>query len=225
MRTLLLRTRDSIVERRAAVVAAQAGLEPVVLLGSIPQGSGEPAGILIELELDGALDAVRDWRAADAELTIVGYVATPDPELWREAEQRGADAVSTRGRADRVLAVCLADRLSGRRRARRLRLAPMADFAGRLGYVGRIDDSPAGPIALFHVGGRICAVSDLCPHAGASLSDGELDGEVVTCPRHGSQFRVTDGARVRGPADQEVQSFPVVVEAGEAFLELPERVP
>ncbi len=148
MRQLLLRTRDPLVERRAARVAAKMGLEPVMLLGAFPEVEGDPAGLLVELELEGAVDAVREWRERSPELAIVGYVAMPEPELWREAEASGADAVTTRGRADRALAACLEDRLSGRRRARRLRLAPMADFAGRLGFVGRIDESPAGPIAL-----------------------------------------------------------------------------
>jgi nitrite reductase/ring-hydroxylating ferredoxin subunit len=219
---LLLRCRDPLVERRAARVAAVAGLEPVVLLGAFPQGSGRPAGLLVELELDGALDAVREWRERDPELAIVAYVSTPAGELWRDAELAGADAVTSRGRADTVLAACLDDRMSGRRRARRLRLAPMADFAGRLGYVGRVDESPAGPIALYHLAGRLWAIADACPHAGASLCTGSLDDGVVTCPRHGSQFRVTDGERVRGPADQSVQTFPIVVESGEAFVELPE---
>jgi nitrite reductase/ring-hydroxylating ferredoxin subunit len=219
---LLLRTRDALIERRAARVAASAGLDPVVMLGPFPLQDGKPAGLLVALELDGALDAVREWRERDPELTIVAYVSTPAADLWREAELAGADAVTSRGRADTVLAACLDDRLSGRRRARRLRLAPMADFAGRLGYVGRLDESPAGPIALYHLSGRLWAIADACPHAGASLCAGELDGDVVTCPRHGSQFRVTDGERVRGPADQAVQTFPIVVESGEAFVELPE---
>lgn len=220
-RLLLLRTRDPLIERRASRVAVAAGLEPVVLVGSFPQEDGEPAGLLVELELDGAVEAVREWRERGPELAIVAYLATLAPELWREAELAGADAVTTRGRADRVLEVCLDDRLSGRHRARRLRLAPMADFAGRLGYVGRVDVSPAGPIALYNVNNRLWAISDVCPHAGASLCGGELDGDVLTCPRHGSQFKVTDGARVRGPSDLDVQTFAVVVEAGEAFVELP----
>jgi nitrite reductase/ring-hydroxylating ferredoxin subunit len=215
---LLLRIRDPLVERRATRVAAAAGLRAVAL---DVWGGGEAAGLLVQLELDGALDAVRDWRARAPELTIVAFLATPAPELWRAAELAGADAVTSRGRADRELAACLEDRLSGRRRARRLRLAPLSEFAGRLGWVGRIEDSPAGPIALYHLSGRLWAVSDACPHAGASLCAGELDGDVVTCPRHGSQFRVTDGARVRGPSDRPLECFPVVVEAGDAFVELP----
>jgi nitrite reductase/ring-hydroxylating ferredoxin subunit len=214
MRQLVLMTRDPLVRRRAARVAADFGLETA-------EESDSPAGLLVELEQDGALDAIRRWRAREPELAIVCFVSTPAGELWKEAELAGADEVTTRGRADRALRACLDDRLSGRRRARRLRLAPMADFAGRLGYVGRIAESPVGPIALFNLSGRIRAIADSCPHAGASLCQGELEGEVLTCPRHGSQFRVTDGARVRGPADVDVQTFPVVVEAGEAFVELP----
>jgi nitrite reductase/ring-hydroxylating ferredoxin subunit len=222
MAQLLLRTRDPLVERRVARVAAAIGLEPVVLLGPFAQSGGEPVGLLVELELEGAVDAVREWRERKPELAIVAYLATPARELWHEAELAGADAITTRGRADRVLAACLDDRLSGRRRARRLRLAPMADFAGRLGYVGRVQESPVGPIALYHLSGRVLAIADACPHAGASLCEGELVGEVVTCPRHGSQFRVTDGARVRGPADRDLQTFHVIVESWEAFVELPE---
>jgi nitrite reductase/ring-hydroxylating ferredoxin subunit len=221
MRTLLLRTRDPLVERRAGRVAQASGLVPVLMLGAHPQADGEAAGLLVELELEGAVDAIRQWRSHDAGLTIVGYVTTTQPDLWAAAERAGADQVTSRGRADRVLAECLADRLSGRRNARRLRIAPVADFAGRLGYVGRVEESPVGPIALYHLSGRVCAIADACPHAGASLAEGELDGEVVTCPAHGSQFRVTDGARVRGPADCEVATFPVLVESGIAFLELP----
>ena len=151
----------------------------------------------------------------------VAYVSTPAPDLWRHAEQAGADEVTTRGRVDLALARCLDDRLSGRRRARRLRLAPVADFAGRLGYVGLVQESPVGPIGLYHLSGRLWAIADVCPHAGASLCGGELDGEVLTCPRHGSQFRVTDGARLRGPSDAALQTYPVVIESGEAFVELP----
>ena len=100
-----------------------------------------------------------------------------------------------------------------------MRLAPEQDFAGRLGFVGRVEETPAGPVAVYHVGGRLHAISDVCPHAGASLCGGELDGDVVTCPRHGSQFRVTDGERVRGPADEAVATVRVLVEAGDVFLE------
>jgi nitrite reductase/ring-hydroxylating ferredoxin subunit len=240
MALLLTLTRDPLTERRAGRVAAALGLEHRPLGsgegGQSPEAGGSQAGgtphpdipeaqravaLVLELELPGAVEIVSSWRERWPELAIVAYLSTPQPELWTEAELAGADAVCSRGRLERVLGDCVSDRLSGARRARRLRLAPMSEFAGRLGYVGRIAQSPAGPIALYHLGGQIRAIADACPHAGAALSEGELEGDVVTCPLHGSQFRVTDGVRVRGPADSDVARYPVVVEGGVAFVELP----
>jgi len=48
-------------------------------------------------------------------------------------------------------------------------------------------------IAVFNVDGRYHAINDLCPHMGASLADGQLDGDVVACPWHGWRYCVTDG--------------------------------
>jgi 3-phenylpropionate/trans-cinnamate dioxygenase ferredoxin subunit len=36
-----------------------------------------------------------------------------------------------------------------------------------------------------------------CPHLGGHLADGVLVGTVVTCPRHHSQFDLTDGSCLR----------------------------
>lgn len=48
-------------------------------------------------------------------------------------------------------------------------------------------------VGVFNVDDRFYAINDLCPHAGASLSAGHLDGCVVACPWHGWRFDVTDG--------------------------------
>ncbi len=48
-------------------------------------------------------------------------------------------------------------------------------------------------ILLVRVGDNYYASDNRCPHMGGKLSQGQLDGAVVTCPRHGSQFDVTDG--------------------------------
>jgi 3-phenylpropionate/trans-cinnamate dioxygenase ferredoxin subunit len=52
-------------------------------------------------------------------------------------------------------------------------------------------------ILLARVGGRYYAVSNRCPHLGGDLSGGKLEGTVVTCPRHASQFDLRDGKVVR----------------------------
>lgn len=48
--------------------------------------------------------------------------------------------------------------------------------------------------------GRISAIEDACSHASGPLSLGKVCEGIVTCPWHDSQFRLRDGAVVRGPA-------------------------
>jgi nitrite reductase (NADH) small subunit/3-phenylpropionate/trans-cinnamate dioxygenase ferredoxin subunit len=54
-------------------------------------------------------------------------------------------------------------------------------------------------IALFHQDGQYFAIDDVCPHMGASLSDGEVEAGVVTCPWHAWRFRLADGAWADNP--------------------------
>lgn len=51
-------------------------------------------------------------------------------------------------------------------------------------------------IAVFDVQGTLYAIEDTCMHRGGSLGKGELDGPVVTCPRHGWEWDVTTGELV-----------------------------
>ena len=43
-------------------------------------------------------------------------------------------------------------------------------------------------LALFRIGDEVYAIEDSCPHAGASLSNGKLEGRRVACPAHGLKF-------------------------------------
>ena len=52
-------------------------------------------------------------------------------------------------------------------------------------------------ILIARVEGKYYAAQNKCPHFGGDLSKGKLEGTTVTCPRHGSQFNVTDGSVVR----------------------------
>jgi nitrite reductase/ring-hydroxylating ferredoxin subunit len=65
----------------------------------------------------------------------------------------------------------------------------------------------------------IYAFDDTCTHKGCSLGEGKLDGTIVTCPCHGSQFDVTSGAVVRGPAQRPVRSRSVDVEGNDLLIE------
>jgi|LakMenEpi03Aug12_release.lakeMendotaPanAssembly.Ray.scaffolds.fasta_scaffold570560_2 nitrite reductase (NADH) small subunit len=54
-------------------------------------------------------------------------------------------------------------------------------------------------VAVFHSDGQFLAIDDRCPHAGASLSSGHVEGGIVTCPWHAWRFRLCDGAWADNP--------------------------
>ena len=78
---------------------------------------------------------------------------------------------------------------------------------GKLIRVASIDDLSEGTmkkyqvqdteILIARIGGKYYATQNKCPHFGGDLSKGKLEGNVVTCPRHSSQFNLTDGSVVR----------------------------
>ena len=48
-------------------------------------------------------------------------------------------------------------------------------------------------VLVVNIDGIYYAVNDTCTHAGASLSEGSLDGTVVTCGWHGAKFDCKTG--------------------------------
>jgi len=52
-------------------------------------------------------------------------------------------------------------------------------------------------ILLARVGDKYYAVDGRCPHMKGDLAQGKLEGTVVTCPLHGSQFDISNGQVVR----------------------------
>lgn len=178
-----------------------------------------PALVMLPVESEAALERITALRAQWPDALLVGYLRLPDQELWRSAERGGCDLVTTVGALPRSVKALLEQRARGA--ARRFPLVGVADAAGRLGLVGSFPETPVGPVALYRVDGTWCAVTDRCPHAGAPLSPGELDGAVLTCPAHGSQFDVRSGERLRGPADGAVPVHRVVEDAGQLWLEGP----
>ena len=79
------------------------------------------------------------------------------------------------------------------------------------------------------------AVGNICSHMKGRLSQGTLLVNIVTCPRHGSQFDVRTGENVRWLKGQgvtsgiaklikpprPVQSYEIEVKDGRIFIEIP----
>jgi len=90
--------------------------------------------------------------------------------------------------------------------------------------VARAEDFPPGtvrtleiegtPIAVFNLDGHYHAIEDLCSHETETLSDGEIAGDEIVCPRHGSHFSIRTGQALSPPAYEPVATFPVRVEDG-----------
>ncbi len=214
---LLMLTGDPLVRRRLSQLAAEHGLTLAEAAGPPQPGPG-PAVAVIDLDQPGALDQVRDWRARWPGALLAGHLAEPDRDRWVAAQRAGCDVVANRG----ALALRLRQSLGreGAPGARSFPLLAAADAAGRLGLVHRAAETPVGPVAVYRVDGRLRAVADRCPHAGAALSAGEVDGAVITCPGHGSRFDLRTGERLRGPADADAAVFTVAAEGGQICLPL-----
>lgn len=69
-------------------------------------------------------------------------------------------------------------------------------------------------IAVANVGGGYFAFDDTCTHMGCSLSDGDLEDEIVTCPCHMGEYDVRTGEVIAGPPPQPVASYPIEVQGG-----------
>jgi 3-phenylpropionate/trans-cinnamate dioxygenase ferredoxin subunit len=81
-------------------------------------------------------------------------------------------------------------------------------------------------VAVANVGdGEFLCVDDICSHAEASLSEGEVDAEEcsIECPRHGSTFDLRTGRPRTLPATVPVATFPVKVEGDTILIELEDR--
>lgn len=69
-----------------------------------------------------------------------------------------------------------------------------------------VDDRPAHaivgelPVVIVKRNGTIYALADRCAHRGGPLHDGELEGDCIVCPWHGTRFRLQDGSVERGPS-------------------------
>jgi len=212
---------DSLALRNVTRLAAALGADLVTAAELPGPETASPTAVVVDLELAAGLAAIGHSKRRWPKALVVGLVSTPGTELWGRGEAAGCDLVTTRGALTKAAPPRLLRWLEAPG-GRRLRLFALDDVAGRLGVVERIEDIDAGPLAVYHIGGEIVVACDTCPHAGARLSYGEVDvdGGIVTCPEHGSRFDVTTGDRVRGPADDGLETFRVTVEDNQVYLEL-----
>lgn len=99
-----------------------------------------------------------------------------------------------------------------------VKVAEVKDITAGMGIMVELDGER---IALFNVNGTFHAIGDTCTHAGGPLSEGDLEGDTVTCPWHGAQFDVTTGEVAGPPAPEPVKSYRVKVNGSDVLIERP----
>ena len=76
-------------------------------------------------------------------------------------------------------------------------------------------------VLLVNVDGNIHAVDDICSHAYATLSEGDLSGEEVECPLHGGSFNAITGAPINPPASEPLRVYSVQIEGDDILVAPP----
>jgi nitrite reductase/ring-hydroxylating ferredoxin subunit/uncharacterized membrane protein len=77
------------------------------------------------------------------------------------------------------------------------------------------------PVVAVRKDGEIYVLADRCSHMSGPLSDGDLTGGCLTCPWHGSMFKIADGTVARGPATAPQPAFEVREAGGAIQVRLP----
>jgi 3-phenylpropionate/trans-cinnamate dioxygenase ferredoxin subunit len=100
-----------------------------------------------------------------------------------------------------------------------VRVASIAELSDPGKMLVEVDDRM---IALFHVAGKFYAIDDVCTHDGGPLTEGQLEGFAIACPRHGAKFDIRDGRVLSMPATQPTVAHEVKVEGDDVFVRVNE---
>lgn len=96
-----------------------------------------------------------------------------------------------------------------------VKVAVLGDLPAGGMLLAEIDDER---VLVANVDGQLYAVDEACTHSDCPLSEGSLDGAVVECPCHGSQFDVRTGEVVAPPANEPLNTYTVKVEGDDILV-------
>jgi nitrite reductase/ring-hydroxylating ferredoxin subunit len=99
-----------------------------------------------------------------------------------------------------------------------IRAATLADVAPGQPHLVVANDTR---LVLVRVGDRVHAIGDTCSHQGGPLSEGKLSGTRLACPWHGWMYDVRTGQCLFPGRGAAVPAYPVRVDGGDVWVELP----
>ena len=162
-------------------------------------------------------------------LDLGGGVGRPSTDRVPLADDR---RLHTKARAERDRASHAPDGHRPAESCRQPTLRGGADDVRRIDLLA-VDEVPDGtmkfawvdgvdPVLVVNVGGRIRAMQGICSHEYFELDKGFLTGDSLTCALHLSRFDLETGDALDPPAELPLALYPVIVEDGRIFIEVPD---
>ena len=90
-----------------------------------------------------------------------------------------------------------------------------------IGAPRRVETEGLPPLAVFQLEDGYFVTDDTCTHGPGSLSEGEIDGEVVECNFHNGAFHIPSGRVEAPPCMVPLRTYSVQVVAGKVYIEPP----
>ena len=75
-------------------------------------------------------------------------------------------------------------------------------------------------IAICNVDSKFYAIKDECTHMEFPLSDGSLEGDIITCAYHGAEFNVRTGEVLSMPAVEPVETYELKVQGDDILVSI-----
>ena len=97
-------------------------------------------------------------------------------------------------------------------------LVPLIELNALPDGLGRRVKTSSLDLAVFRIGDDVYAIDDSCPHAGASLCAGRLQGSKVFCRAHGLGFNLA-GASPHDAATLPIGRYPVSIVDGVVMVD------
>jgi nitrite reductase/ring-hydroxylating ferredoxin subunit len=101
--------------------------------------------------------------------------------------------------------------------SRRLDLCSTADVAPGAALKVETEDLA---LAVFNIDGQFFVTDDACTHGPGSLSEGNVEDDVVECNFHGGQFNIRTGEVVGPPCMVPIKTYPATVVDGKVTIEV-----
>lgn len=79
-------------------------------------------------------------------------------------------------------------------------------------------------LMIANINGEAYAVQLSCSHEKSDLTEGNLEGCVIECARHGAMFDIRDGKVLSLPATQPLKTYPTKIENGMILVDIPQEV-